>query len=97
MNRFRPNLVVGGCPAHAEDGWERFRIGGAVFRAAGPCSRCVITCTDQLSASVGKEPLRTLASYRRDPTDSSRVHFAQNVIHETKSGTLTVGDEVEIL
>jgi uncharacterized protein YcbX len=97
MNRFRPNLVVTGCPAYAEDTWTRIRIGPLVFHAAGPCARCVITTTDQRSAERGVEPLRTLATYRRDALDPSDVNFGQNLIHETKSGTLRVGDEVHLL
>jgi uncharacterized protein YcbX len=97
MNRFRPNLVVAGCPAFAEDTWPRLRIGGMIFRAGGPCARCVVTTTDQLTAGRGKEPLRTLAGYRRDPIDPTDVNFGQNLIHETKSGTLRIGDPVEVL
>ncbi|HEX2854694.1 MAG TPA: MOSC N-terminal beta barrel domain-containing protein [Opitutaceae bacterium] len=97
MNRFRPNLVVSGCAAFAEDGWTRFKIGELIFRSAGPCSRCVITTTDQATAEVGKEPLRTLATYRRDAAEPTNVNFGMNLIHETKSGTLRVGDNVELL
>jgi uncharacterized protein YcbX len=57
----------------------------------------VITTTDQRSAERGVEPLRTLATYRRDVLDPSDVNFGQNLIHETKSGTLRVGDEVHLL
>jgi uncharacterized protein len=97
MNRFRPNLIVSGCDAFAEDTWARFRIGQVIFRGAGPCSRCVVTTTDQITAERGKEPLRTLATYRRDPTDPTDVNFGQNLIHETKSGSLRVGDPLEVL
>jgi uncharacterized protein len=97
MNRFRPNLVVSGCAAFAEDGWERFQIGEMIFRAAGPCSRCIVTTTDQFTGKRDKEPLRTLAAYRRDPEDPTDVNFGQNVIHETKSGQLRVGDAVKVL
>jgi len=97
MNRFRPSFVVTGCAAFAEDTWPRFRAGSVTFRAAGPCSRCIITTTDQLTAERGKEPLRTLALYRRDAEDPTDVNFGQNYIHETKTGTLRVGDELEIL
>lgn len=94
MNRFRPNLVVSGCAPYAEDTWPRIRIGDVTFRAGGPCARCVMTTTDQETAERGKEPLRTLATYRRDAGDPTDVNFGQNLIHETKAGVLRVGDEV---
>jgi uncharacterized protein len=94
MDRFRPNLVVTGCDAYAEDGWKRFKIGRHTFRAAGPCARCIVTTTDQRTGERSAEPLRTLATYRRDPDEPADVDFGQNVIHETKSGTLRVGDKV---
>lgn len=94
MDRFRPNLIVSGCAPYAEDTWPRFRVGGIAFRAAGPCKRCVVTTTDQLTGERTKEPLRLLASYRRHPRDPTEVIFGQNLIHEAKSGTLRVGDAV---
>lgn len=97
MNRFRPNLVVSGGEAFAEDNWPRFRIGEIVFRAGGPCARCIMTTTDQFTGVRGKEPLRTLATYRRSPADPTDVNFGQNLIHETKAGTLRVGDEVQLV
>lgn len=96
MNRFRPNIVLADTGAFAEDTWPRFRIGGVTFRAAGPCSRCPVTTTDQFTGERGKEPLRTLATYRRDATDPTDVMFGQNVIHETKSGLIRVGDCVDL-
>ena len=96
MNRFRPNLVVAGCEAYAEDAWTRIRIGGAIFRNAGPCARCPITTTDQLTAVRGKEPLRTLATYRRDPADPTDVNFGTNLIHETKRGRIEVGARIDL-
>ncbi len=97
MNRFRPNFVVNGCAAFAEDTWPGFRIGGVSFRAAGQCARCPVPTIDQFTAERGKEPLRTLATYRRAPNDATNVVFGQNVIHETKSGTVRVGDAVVLL
>ncbi|WP_437953365.1 MOSC N-terminal beta barrel domain-containing protein [Sorangium sp. So ce296] len=97
MDRFRPSLVVSGCAAFDEDRWGRVRIGELVLRAGGPCGRCVVTTTDQLTAERGPEPLRTLATYRRDPQKPGDVNFGQNYIHETKSGALRVGDEVTIV
>ena len=95
MNRFRPNLVISGCAAFAEDTWSHMRIGEVTFRAGGPSSRCIVTTTDQITGErPGKEPLRTLATYRRDTSDPSDVNFGQNFINETKSGTLRVRDAV---
>ena len=97
MNRFRPNLVVAGCAAFAEDTWPHLRIGDVIFRHAGSCARCPITTTDQFTAVRGKEPLKTLATYRRDPDDPTDVNFGANLIHETKRGTVRVGAEVVLL
>lgn len=98
MDRFRPNLVVSGAPAYGEDVWPRVRFGGVAFRSGGPCARCIVTTTDQLSGErTGPEPLRTLATYRRDAGDSSRINFGLNLTNETKSGQLRLGDAVEVL
>ncbi|HAG84619.1 MAG TPA: MOSC domain-containing protein [Cyanobacteria bacterium UBA12227] len=92
MNRFRPNLVVSGCEAFAEDYWRKICIGSLDFRVVKPCSRCSITTVDQSQGIKGKEPLLTLAQYRlRD----GQIFFGQNLIQD-QLGTLQVGDTVEI-
>ena len=93
MDRFRPNLVVMGCGPFAEDGWRRVRIGPVDFRVVKPCARCAITTVDQQTAATGKEPLRTLARYRKR---GSEVFFGQNLIHDA-TGTVRVGDAVEVI
>jgi uncharacterized protein YcbX len=93
MNRFRPNLVVGGCEPFAEDGWRVIQIGKITLRVVKPCARCTITTVDQRTAATGKEPLRTLAKFRRA---GNKVLFGQNLIHDD-SGTLRVGDPVEVV
>jgi uncharacterized protein YcbX len=90
MNRFRPNLVVSGCAPFAEDGWWGFETGGIDFRVVKPCARCVITTTDQETGERGREPLRTLATYRNV---DGKVMFGQNVIHRGV-GSLELGDRV---
>jgi uncharacterized protein YcbX len=96
MDRFRPNLVVQGAVPFAEDHWPRVRVGTVVLRAAGDCVRCPVVTTDQETAERSPEPLRTLARYRRQPEGQS-VIFGQNLIHESKSGIIRVGDVVELL
>jgi uncharacterized protein len=98
MNRFRPNLVVTGGTPFAEDGWAHFRIGGVTFRNAGLCARCIVTTTDQQTGErTGPEPLRTLATFRRDAADPTDVNFGINLVNETKQGVLRIGDAVEVL
>jgi uncharacterized protein YcbX len=97
MNRFRPNLVVRGGAAYDEDRWRRIRIGACELRATTACERCVITTTDQQTLDRGKEPLRTLAMYRRGGESGNEVLFGRNYVHETKSGEIAVGMPVEIL
>lgn len=94
MDRFRPNLVVEGCGAFAEDRWRRVAIGEAVFRHAGLCPRCTVTTVDQASGErAGQEPLRTLATYRRQ---EDGVVFGVNLIPE-RTGEIVAGGTVAVL
>jgi MOSC domain-containing protein len=92
MNRFRPNLVVAGAEPYAEDEWQRIEIGGIPMQVVKPCGRCVVTTTDQATGERGKEPLRTLATYRNW---GGEVMFGQNVLH-ARPGHLRVGDPVVV-
>lgn len=94
MARFRPNLVLAGSPAWAEDGWRKVRIGAARFRVAKGCSRCVFPAVDPGTATMGKEPLATLARHRRW---DGKSWFAVNLIPDTAGATLHVSDELEII
>ena len=93
MRRFRPNLVIADCPSYAEDSWRKIRIGEIDFRLPKPCSRCAVPTIDPDTAQTGKEPLTTLNRLRKW---QNKVYFGQNAIHN-QSGTLTVGDSVQIL
>ncbi|WDZ87143.1 MOSC domain-containing protein [Micromonospora cathayae] len=95
MSRFRPNVVVDGAPAWAEDTWtgRTLRIGDTTFRAGDGCDRCAVTTVDQeTGVRGGKEPLRTLARHRR--VDGA-VRFGVNLV-PVGPGTVTVGDPVRI-
>ncbi|MEU9818489.1 MOSC domain-containing protein [Pseudonocardia alni] len=94
MTRFRPNAVVDGAPAWAEDGWRRIRIGAAEFRVAKGCARCVLTTVDPDTAVKGREPMATLARHRRF---DGKVWFGVNLIPDDPGAEIAVGDEVEVL
>lgn len=99
MNRFRPNFVVSGAEAFAEDDWKKIRIGTTNFHLVKPCARCVITTIDQATGiSGGTEPLKTLAKYRIPPRSvKKKILFGQNLIAENAGEILRVGETVEIL
>lgn len=92
MDRFRPNIVLADCAPWAEDTLGRFRLGDVEFRNGWPCGRCIVTTTDQQTGARGKEPLATLASFRRDAEDPAEVNFGINLVHEIKTGTVRAGD-----
>lgn len=96
MDRFRPNLVIGGGAAYQEDQWRRVLIGDAGFEVVKPCARCVITTTDQRTGLRGREPLATLARYRRRAGDPSKVDFGMNAI-ATCGEQVRVGDAVRVI
>ena len=80
MNRFRPNIVLEGLNAFDEDRIEELHAGDIRLQFAKPCTRCVITATNQDTGSVeGAEPLRTLKTYRYDAALRG-VSFGQNLI-----------------
>lgn len=92
--RFRPNVRVSGVPEpHGEDRWRRIRLGGLGFRVVKPCARCSVPAVDPETGIPGREPLTTLAGYRRW---EGKVWFGQNLVHESP-GMIRVGDPVEVL
>ncbi len=92
MNRFRPNIVVSGCDAFAEDDWRELRIGDIIFNVVKPCARCTVPTIDQNTAIADREPIKTLATYR---TFGQKVLFGQNLV-AANTGWLRVGDAVEV-
>jgi uncharacterized protein len=92
MNRFRPNLVFTGGQPYEEESWRNFTIGTNRFVGVKPCARCVLTTVNQETAEKGKEPLKTLATYRNI---NNKILFGQNVV-ALDHQTITVGDTVTL-
>ena len=92
MDRFRPNLVISDSEAFSEHNHQSINIGNNNFFIVKPCERCVITTIDQSKGiSSGKEPLKTLATYRKI---NNKIIFGDNIISQNKSGSLKIGDQV---
>jgi len=93
MQRFRPNFVVSGTNPHAEDGWKSIQIGGLFFDIVKPCARCILTTIDPETAEKGKEPLKTLATYRRV---GNKILFGQNIVTK-QDGLIKEGDPISLV
>lgn len=98
MDRFRPNMVISGSTsAWEEDHWRDLQIGDAAMRCVKTCARCIVITTDQLTGARAKEPLATLASYRKV---GNRTLFGMNTILADKAQVgkvIRVGDAVAIM
>jgi len=93
MVRFRPNIVVDGNDAFAEDSWKRIRVGNLDFKVAKPCARCAIPTINPNTLKKEREVFNALTQYcSRD----GEVYFGQNLI-ALGEGEVAVGDIVEIL
>lgn len=90
MNRFRPNIVVETEVSHIEDEWEDVQIGTSNLMVIKPCARCPVVTIEQETANQGKEPLKTLSTYRRE---NNNVFFGANAICR-KEGGIGIEDEV---
>lgn len=97
MERFRPNLVIDGLGAFAEDAIRRLRIGAVAVSLVKPCTRCVVPSIDQETGQKSTDPTPTLKQFRFDKKLRG-VTFGVNGTFEVGPGVeLAVGDAVEIL
>lgn len=94
INRFRANVIFEGGTPHIEDTWKSFKIGDAAFEAIKPCGRCQVTTTDQETGVVNKEPLRTLATYRKQGHRIAFGHYFKLQGDETFE--VSVGDRIDV-
>ena len=96
MRRFRPNFVVSGAAPYAEDEWRRVRIGSVDFEGVENCKRCELPTVDPDTGvpDPRREPMRTLARYRRRSTGG--VFLGQHLVPRT-AGSIRVGDPVVVL
>jgi uncharacterized protein len=96
VQRFRPNLLLGGLPAYGEDAIDAIETGGARIHLTKACTRCVITTIDhERGERTGDEPLRTLKSYRFD-RELRGVIFGRNAYAVSGEGVeLRAGMPVE--
>lgn len=93
MLRFRPNIVVSGTEPWEEDDWKTIQLGNAVFRTPKPCARCSVITINPATGQEGKEPLKTLSTFR---TIANKVIFGANACWDNwdTPATIRVGDRL---
>jgi uncharacterized protein YcbX len=100
MQRFRPNLVLGGlADAHGEDFIDTLAIdcadGPVQLKLVKPCTRCTIPDVDPQTAQTGHAVGDALQVYRADPRVDGALTFGQNAVIVAGLGRrLRVGDGV---
>ena len=100
MERFRPNLVLGGVDAHAEDWLDLLHIdtgmpGGVQLQPTKPCVRCPIPDIDPASAERGTQVGEALYRYRQDARMGGALTFGMNAIVRAGAGqVLRVGQRL---
>lgn len=88
MARFRPNIVVEGCEAFAEDQWQGLHNDSLQLDIVKPCSRCVMPSLDPITGQRHKTLNRVLASFRRR---DGEIYVGQNMVVQA-GNTVAVGD-----
>lgn len=91
VDRFRPNVIVEGFEAWAEESWSGVQIGEVKFKCAKLCGRCIVTTLNPLTGeSLGTEPLDYLSKHR---LKGQAAIFGVNLIPMTP-GVIRMGDIV---
>jgi len=95
IERFRPNVVLGGVDAHDEDRVDLVRVEGEDGREGEihlqpvkPCARCPIPDIDPATARSSPEVNDTLRTYRKDKRLDGAVTFGMNAIVRQGAGQL---------
>ena len=93
IDRFRPNIVFTGGKPYDEDTMEHIVVNKTDLYGVKLCARCAITTIDQATGVQEKEPLKTLAKYRRW---NNNIYFGQNFLFK-QIGSLNLGNAIEIV
>ncbi|MBV8145890.1 MAG: MOSC N-terminal beta barrel domain-containing protein [Gammaproteobacteria bacterium] len=96
MDRFRPNIVITGLPAWAEDRIDALSIDGVTLRLVKPCTRCTIPSIDQFTGQPATDPAPVLREFRFDK-GLHGITFGENAVIATGvSGELERGARCQV-
>jgi uncharacterized protein YcbX len=92
---FRPNIVISGVDAYAEDSYLEFTVNGTTFYGVARCTRCTMTNNNTITGIPGSETLKLLQKTRRvDPGAKYEGCMGMNVIQSEVGTTIRVGDPI---
>ena len=104
--RYRPNVVVSGLPAFAEESLTEFRSTEARILLPERCVRCSVPSVHQISGAVDERVKDALIGIRRDHFGEDtkyKFHFGMNAVPVTLTGEplddsfeVKVGDKFEV-
>jgi hypothetical protein len=96
MIRFRPNIVIEGCKAYAEDHFNELSINRVELKAVKKCSRCPMPTINQQSGKKDNAQILTILNQTRK--QNNKVYFGQNLIYKNpkkvENLTVNIGDEI---
>ncbi len=104
--RFRPNIIITGPNAYAEDNWKRLRIGEDEYHVSCRTTRCKLPNVDPETAIAPKEkyrgdtgePYGTLQKFRRiDQGARLKACMGMQMVPAKEHGNVKVGDAIELL
>ncbi|ETV70878.1 hypothetical protein, variant 1 [Aphanomyces astaci] len=110
--RFRPNIVLAGCPAWADDVYHVFDIlgqdGNLRFCNVKPCSRCSVPSVNPATGAKDDEVAGTISlqDVLKAHRNGKQLGFLKGAAHEVffgsnvvcdNTGVIAVGDVVKVL
>lgn len=98
VRRFRPNIVLDGVEAFAEDGWQKLQINKLTLEILDPCIRCILTTKqpDTGEPQIDMQPLKALMENHAN--DAGQPLFGANatLLNSTDDSLISIGDEVTL-
>ncbi len=97
---FRPNIIITGGEAHAEDLWKRINIGNEEYHTACRTVRCLLPNVNPSTGERHKaEPNKTLKAFRCiDAGDPKNACLGMQMVPAVEERrVIKVGDEVRVL
>ncbi|XP_072269639.1 mitochondrial amidoxime-reducing component 1-like [Pyxicephalus adspersus] len=101
IGNFRPCIVVSGCEAFAEDGWNDVEVGTTRLKRVMACGRCLLTTVDPNTGIMSrKDPLETLRTFRQSDPSLNHVYKTAPLFGQyygvEQTGKLRVGDPIYV-